>query len=286
MNEADDVTTESATPTRALSDGNVIPAIGLGTAPLDDDASTEAVVDGLRIGYRLIDTGAIYGNEMGVGRGIRSSEVPRDEISLMTKLRGRDHGYEETLAAFEASRQRLGVESVDLYLIHWPLPRVDRYVESWRAMIQLQADGRVRSIGVSNFTAAHVDRLIDETGVRPVVNQVEVHPRWPQAELRAAMRQRDVQTVCYSPLGRGGDILASAELASIAESHGVSIAQVILRWHVELGLVPLPRASGPQRRRENFEVFQFGLSAGEVERISTLFDPVRTGFDPDEREEL
>ncbi len=269
-----------------LNDGFSIPAIGLGTAPLDNDESAEAVADGIEIGYRLIDTGAIYGNEQGVGRGIRKAALPRDELLVMTKVRGRDQGYDETLRALQESLSRLDLEYVDLYLIHWPNPQVDRFVDTWRALIHLRDEGLVRTIGVSNFTHKHIDRLIQATGVAPAVDQIEVHPGWYQPALRARLADRAVQVVCYSPLGRGGDLLDNRALVDLATAHDVSVAQLVLRWHVDQGMVPLPRASAPARRRENFGIFDFSLTTGEIARISDAITQQRTGFDPETHEEL
>lgn len=187
-------------PTYTLNDGMVIPALGLGTWPMDDALAEQAVRGALGLGYRLVDTAANYGNERGVGRGIAGSDVPREEVVVTTKLPGRHHGYEETLASFEESRRRLGLDYVDLYLIHWPLPRLDRYVASWRAMIKLREEGLVRSIGVSNFTPEHITRLEKETGVLPSVNQIELHPLFPQPELRAFHADKGIVTESWSPL--------------------------------------------------------------------------------------
>lgn len=269
-----------------LNDGSRLAPIGLGTAPMSDVDTEDAVRDAISIGYRLIDTGAIYGNEAGVGRGLKTSTTAADDVSVLTKIRGRDQGYDEALAAFEASRERLDVEVVDLLLIHWPIPQLDRYLDTWRAMIQLQRDGRVRSIGVSNFLEPHLRRLADETGVLPAVNQIEVHPGFPQPELREVNRSLGVQTLCYSPLGHSGALLTDPALLELAATHGKSVAQVILRWHVQHDLVPLPRASSTARRRENFDVFDFTLEDQEMRAIDQAFTPKRTGWDPATREEL
>ncbi len=235
----------SGTPDHALNDGTRLPAVGLGTYPLDDAAAEEAVAGALGLGYRLIDTALNYGNETGTGRGIARSGVPREEVRLTTKVPGRHHGYEETLASFEESRARLGVEYVDLYLIHWPLPRVDKYVDTWKAMIRLREDGLVRSIGVSNFTAAHLERLELETGVLPSVNQIEMHPLLPQEELRAVHAAKGVLTESWSPLARGREVLEDPTTVAIARDHGVTPGQVVLRWHTQLGAVPIPKSADP-----------------------------------------
>ncbi|MQY10702.1 putative oxidoreductase [Streptomyces sp. RB5] len=275
----------SLAPTLTAGDGTRIPAIGLGTWPMGDDEAQEAVADALSAGYRLIDTALNYRNEAGTGRGIARGGVAREDIVVTTKLPGRHQGYEETLASFEESRTRLGLEYVDLYLIHWPLPRVDKYVDSWRAMIKLKEEGVVRSIGVSNFTAAHLDRIEKETGVLPAVNQIELHPYLPQDELRALHAAKGIVTESWSPLGRGTELLADQELAAVAEAHGVTPAQVVLRWHVQLGAVPIPKSSDPARRRANLDVFGFELSDDEMAVVSAR-EPRRTGGDPDHHEEF
>ncbi len=215
-------------PTHTLNDGTTIPALGLGTWPMDDTQAEQAVRGALEAGYRLVDTATNYRNESGVGRGVAGSGVPREEIVVTTKLPGRHHGYDKTLASFEASRARLGLDHVDLYLIHWPLPRVDQYVDSWKAMIRLREDGLVRSIGVSNFTAEHIERLEKETGVLPAVNQIELHPFFPQDELRAFHAGKGILVESWSPLGRGTALLEDPVVASVAEAHGVTPGQVVL----------------------------------------------------------
>jgi len=271
-------------PLLTLNDGSRIPAIGLGTYPMKEEAPT-AVRSALELGYRLVDTAASYGNEEGVGRGIAESGVPREEIVVTTKLRGQDQGYESTLRAFEASRRKLGVEYVDLYLIHWPLPRVDKYVDSWRAMITLREEGVVRSIGVSNFSVAHLDRIIAETDVAPAVNQIELHPYFTQRDLRAADAERTVLTQSWRPLARGAELLTEPVIEQIAGRHDVEVSQVVLRWHVQLGVLPIPKSSSPVRQRSNLEVFGFELSESEMAQISALHRG-RQGGDPDVHEEF
>ncbi|MYW04599.1 aldo/keto reductase [Streptomyces sp. SID3343] len=275
----------TAWPSVPLHDGRVLPALGLGTYPLADHEAREAVRGAIGIGYRLIDTAANYGNEIGVGRGIADAGVPREEIVLTTKLPGRDHGYEETLASFEESRERLGVEYVDLYLIHWPNPRVGKYVDSWRAMIKLRDEGRIRSIGVSNFTDDHLDQLERETGEMPVVNQIELHPFFPQARMRAADRDRRVVTQSWSPLGRAKDVFDQPEIATAAEAHDVTPAQVVLRWHHQLGVVAIPKSASPERQRSNAAIFGFELTEAEMDAIDGL-ERGRMGGDPEEHEEF
>lgn len=272
-------------PVHTLNDGSKLPALGLGTWPMDDAQAEEAVRGALALGYRLIDTATNYRNETGVGRGVARSGVPREEIVVTTKLPGRHHGYEETLASFEESRRRLGLDYVDLYLIHWPLPRVDRYVGSWRAMIELREEGLVRSIGVSNFTAEHIERLAKETGVLPSVNQIELHPLFPQPDLRAFHQAKGIVTESWSPLGRGSALLADPAVVTIAEAHGVTPAQVVLRWHIQLGALPIPKSSSPERQRANLDVFGFELGPAQMGVIAERAHE-RLGGDPEVHEEF
>ncbi|MCQ4080846.1 aldo/keto reductase [Streptomyces sp. RB6PN25] len=275
----------SMVPSRVLSDGVSIPVIGFGTYPLAGSQAETAVRGALEAGYRLIDTAASYGNENSVGRAVAASGLPREEVFLTTKLRGRDHGYDQTLAAFADSAKRLGVDYVDLYLIHWPLPRLDAYVDSWRAMIKLREQGLVRSIGVSNFTARQIDRLYDETGVLPSVNQIEMHPYFPQPQQRAVHAARNITTQSWSPLGRGSDLLAEPAVVETARRHGVSPAQVVLRWHLQLDALPIPKSASPARQRANVDLFGFTLTEAEVASLSALMRS-RTGGDPEKHEEF
>ncbi|MEU9455484.1 aldo/keto reductase [Streptomyces sp. NPDC048277] len=272
-------------PVYMLNDDTTIPAVGLGTWPMDDTQAEQAVRHALEAGYRLVDTAVNYRNETGVGRGVASSGVPRDEVVVTTKLPGRHHGYEETLASFEESRQRLGLEYVDLYLIHWPNPRVGKYVDSWKAMIKLRAEGLVRSIGVSNFTEEHLARLEKETGVLPSVNQVELHPLFPQEELRAFHAHKGIVTESWSPLGRDGGLLRDPAVVSVAEALGVTPAQVVLRWHVQLGAVVIPKSADAGRQRANLDVFGFRLGAAQMAVLSERAHQ-RLGGDPDSHEEF
>ncbi|MFI8092185.1 aldo/keto reductase [Streptomyces sp. NPDC086080] len=272
-------------PSHTLNDGTTLPALGLGTWPMDDAEAERAVGTALEAGYRLVDTAANYRNETGVGRAVASAGVPREEIVVTTKLPGRHHGYEETLASFEESRARLGLEYVDLYLIHWPLPRVDKYVDSWRAMIKLREDGLVRSVGVSNFTPAHIERLEKETGVLPSVNQIELHPLFPQEELRSYHADKGVLVESWSPLGRGSRLLDDLAVATVAEAHGVTPAQAVLRWHIQLGVLPVPKSSDPLRQRANLDVFGFELDAAQMRMIAERA-PRRIGGDPEVHEEF
>ncbi|MFI5794892.1 aldo/keto reductase [Streptomyces sp. NPDC051677] len=272
-------------PEHTLNDGTKLPALGLGTWPMDDAQAAEAVAGALGLGYRLLDTATNYRNESGVGRGVARGGVAREEIVVTTKLPGRHHGYEETLASFEESRQRLGLEYVDLYLIHWPLPRVDKFVDSWRAMIKLREEGLVRSIGVSNFTAEHIERLEKETGVLPSVNQIELHPLFPQDALRAFHEAKGVRTESWSPLGRGSALLDDPSVVSVAEALGVTPGQVVLRWHLQLGAVPIPKSASPERQRANLDVFGFELGPAQMAAIANRV-PERLGGDPEVHEEF
>jgi 2,5-diketo-D-gluconate reductase A len=275
-------------PVHTLNDGTALPGLGLGTWPMDDTEAERAVGRALELGYRLVDTAVNYRNETGTGRGVAHSGVPREEITVTTKLPGRDHGHQETLASFEQSRKRLGLDYVDLYLIHWPLPRVDRYVDSWRAMIKLREEGVVRSIGVSNFTAEHIDRLERETGVLPSVNQIEMHPLFPQHELRGYLTGKGVVTESWSPLGRGSELLADPVVRALAEAHGRTPGQIVLRWHTQLGAVPIPKSGDPDRQRENLDVFDFALGTDQMAALASVADRSqrRLGGDPDRHEEF
>lgn len=275
----------SGIPVHTLNDGRTVPAVGLGTWPLDDPGAEKAVAGALGLGYRLVDTALNYGNETGTGRGIARSGVPREDVFVTTKVPGRHHGYEETLASFEESRSNLGLDYVDLYLIHWPLPRVGRYVDTWKAMIRLREEGLVRSIGVSNFTAAHLDRLEQETGVVPAVNQIEMHPLLPQEELRSVHRAKGIVTESWSPLARGREVLKAPGVVAVAEAHGVTPGQVVLRWHTQLGAVPIPKSADPGRQRENLDLFGFELTPEELARIAPGRQH-RFGGDPEAHEEF
>lgn len=263
-----------------LNSGTAIPQLGYGVWQVPDDEARAAVSTALEVGYRSIDTATIYDNEVGTGAAIAESGVPRGEIFLTTKLWNSDQGYDTALRAFDASLARLGTDYVDLYLIHWPVPELDEYVASFKALQRIQADGRAKAIGVSNFTVDNLKRLIDETAEVPALNQIELHPRFTQPELRAFHAEYGIATEAWSPLGQG-TILQDPRLCSIAEAHQVSTAQVILRWHLQLGNVVIPKSVTPARIATNFDVFGFELSADEVDRITAL-DAVdgRIGPDP------
>ena len=273
-------------PIRAMADGNTVPVLGLGTWPMDDVEAFAAVGDAFRVGYRLVDTAARYGNEAGVGRAIAASGLPREEIFVTTKLPGAQHGHREALAGLDESLDRLGLDHVDLYLIHWPLPTIGRYVETWEALIELRAQGKARSIVVSNFTPAQIDELAERTGVTPVVNQVELHPEFAQAELRAWHRERGIITEAWSPLGPETGALRHPAVVQVADAHGRTPAQIVLRWHLQLGDIPIPKSSHPGRLRENIDVFGFELSPDELAALDAVDRGNRTGGDPETNVEL
>jgi 2,5-diketo-D-gluconate reductase A len=273
-------------PLRQLNDGHSIPALGLGTYGLRGSAGTKSIVQAIDSGYRLLDTALNYENEREVGEAVRASSVAREELVVTTKLPGRHHGYDETLASFEESRANLGLNYVDLYLIHWPLPRVDKYIDSWRAMIKLRDDGVVRSIGVSNFTEEHVTRLLAETGVAPAVNQIELHPQFPQAAMRRFDSDHEIVTESWSPLAARASMAQNPVIVAIAATHEVTPTQVVLRWHVQLGAIPIPKSGDAERQRENIDVFGFELSADEVDSISGIESGRLWGADPLTHEEF
>ncbi|NKX92351.1 aldo/keto reductase [Sanguibacter hominis ATCC BAA-789] len=266
-------------PTITLNDGVEIPQLGLGVFQVPEEDTQRIVEDALAAGYRHIDTAAGYYNEEGVGAALRATDLPRDEIFVTTKLRNGDQGYDKTLAAFEASRAALDLEYVDLFLIHWPVPSLDLYVETWRAFEKLQADGLVRSIGVSNFLPEHLDRLVAETQIVPSVNQIEVHPTFQQADLQAATRDHGIAVQAYSPLGRGADLEAPA-VVDAAQRLGVSPAQVVLRWHLQAGRIVIPKSVTAERIRSNIDVLGFELAAADVAAIDALEAGNRLGADP------
>ena len=280
------MTTSTPVSTRTLNDGLVLPQIGLGTYKLVGDDGVASIVAGIHGGYRLLDTAASYGNELEVGRAIVESGVDRDDLVITTKLPGSGHGFDECMNAFESSRQKLGIDVVDLYLIHWPNPSVNRYMDAWQAMMELKADGLIRSIGVCNFTEAHLMRLMDETGIVPSVNQIELHPYFPQAEMRAFHDEHGIVTESWSPLGRGTDLLREPIVTAVAAAHGVSAAQTVLRWHTQLGVVAIPKSATPSRQQENLNVFGFTLSADELTALSGLERGRLWGGDPNTHEEL
>jgi 2,5-diketo-D-gluconate reductase A len=274
-------------PTVTLNNGVTMPQLGLGTAGPGDEETRHRVREALTAGYRLIDTAARYGNEVGVGQGIADSGIPREEVFVGTKLRGSEHGYDSARKALDASLNRLGLNYVDLYLIHWPLPRLDQYAESWRAMAEMFAEEKIRAIGVSNFLPEHLDRLAATSPVVPAVNQIELHPRLPQHEQRADDERRGIVTQSWSPLAKGAELLDQPILASVGSRYGKTPAQVVLRWHVQQGLVPIPKSGNADRLRQNLEVFDFELSGEDLAQIGTLDTGTRTGGqDPRTHEEF
>ena len=273
-------------PTVTLNDDTLFPELGFGTYMLTGEEGTESIVQAIGNGYRLLDTAVNYENEREVGEAVRRCGLDRDELLVATKLPGRDHGYDEAIASARGSLERLGLERIDLYLIHWPNPSVDKYVETWRAMIALREEGAVRSIGVSNFTEAMLTRLIDETGVVPAVNQVEMHPYFPQAQLRAFHERNGIRTESWSPLARRSELLSEQVVADLAARHDVTRTQVVLRWHVQLGSTPIPKSADSARQRENAEVFGFSLRDDEIAAISRLERGRLWDGDPQTHEEF
>lgn len=264
----------------SLHDGARIPQVGLGVWQTPDNEAAPAVKAALDAGYRHVDTAAVYENEQGVGEGIRQSGLPRSDIFLTTKLWNTDQGYEQTLKAFEASLKRLGTDYVDLYLIHWPSAHRGLFVDTWKALVTLKEEGRAKSIGVSNFYPEHIEKIVAETGVVPVINQIELHPDFQQRETRAFHEKHKIATQSWSPLGQG-KLLGHPVISQIAQKLGRTPAQVIIRWHIENGLVVIPKSVTPSRIVENFKVFDFKLSAEDLDRLNGLDDAgARIGPDP------
>ena len=268
-------------PQLRLNSGTSIPQLGFGVFQVAPDQTAGVVGEALRAGYRHVDTAAMYRNEEGVGAGVAESGLPRDEIFVTTKLNNGAHGRDRALGAFEESLSRLGLDTVDLYLIHWPLPAQDRYVETWRALAELYAEGRARAVGVSNFQPAHLRRIVEETGVVPAVNQIELHPYLTQHELRALHAELGIATESWSPLAKGGELLRDPTITTIAEKYGRTPAQVVIRWHLQLDCVVIPKSVTPSRIAENFDVFDFELAEDDIQSIGELDRNGRTGPDPD-----
>jgi diketogulonate reductase-like aldo/keto reductase len=274
----------SEVPSVELVDGTSVPQVGFGVYRVPSDEAQAVVAEALSAGYRFVDTAKLYENEAGVGRAVAESGIPRDDLYVTTKVWNDDQGYDATRRAFDRSMGELGLDVLDLYLIHWPYPGSDLYVDTYKALISLQEEGRLRSVGVSNFQPAHLDRIIQETGVVPVVNQVELHPSLQQAELRAYHQEHGITTEAWAPLGAGKGPLEAPALAEVAAAHGVSPAQVVLRWHLDLGNVIIPKSSNPGRMRENLDLWGFELTEQDHERIAALDQgPAgRNGPDPDQ----
>lgn len=268
-------------PTLELNDGRLLPRLGLGTWPLDDAAVERTVTEAIEIGYRHIDTAVRYGNETGVGRAVAASGLPRDELFVVTKLNGPFQGEDRAVAGLDGSLDRLGLECVDLLLIHWPLPSRDLYLSTWRTFERLRAEGKALSIGVSNFKPAHLRRLAAEANVVPAVNQIQLSPHVTREDHVAYHREHGIATVSYSPLGAGGALLREPVIAEIARAHDRSPAQVVLRWHLQSGYVPIPKSSNASRLRENFAVFDFDLTERQLRAIGALNQG--RGVDADEK---
>jgi 2,5-diketo-D-gluconate reductase A len=268
-----------AVPTVALRDGRTIPQLGFGVFKVPPDDTADIVAHALGAGYRLIDTAAMYDNEAGVGRAIAESGVPREDVFVTTKVWNDDQGRDRTLRAFERSLQRLGLDYVDLYLIHWPAPGRDLYVETWRTLTELKRDGRAHSIGVANFLPEDLRRIIEATGEAPALNQVELHPRLQQRELRRVHREHEIVTEAWAPLART-QLFDEPTIVDIARRHERTPAQVILRWHIQSGIVAIPKSATPARVEENAAIFDFELSPAEMEAIEGLDAGERVGPDP------
>ncbi|MDT8913804.1 aldo/keto reductase [Amycolatopsis sp. PS_44_ISF1] len=263
-----------------LNNGVAIPQFGFGVFQIPPEDTAEAVRTALEAGYRHLDTAQLYDNEQGVGQGIRQSGLPREEIFVTTKLANDAQGHDNAITALEGSLQRLGLEQVDLYLIHWPLPHQDKYVRTWQGFEELLHAGKTRAIGVSNFQIAHLERLAEESGTVPAVNQIELHPALQQAELREYHRAHGIVTEAWSPLAQG-EVLEEQVLTELAGKFGKTAAQVVLRWHLQIGNVVFPKSKTPDRIRENIDVFDFELSDEDIDAIGRLDAGHRTGFDPD-----
>jgi 2,5-diketo-D-gluconate reductase A len=264
-----------------LRDDTTIPQLGFGVFLVPAEETADIVGQALDAGYRHIDTAAAYRNEAGVGEAVRSSGLSRDEVYITTKCFNTNHGRDKARAALERSLDRLEMDQVDLYLIHWPVPMHDLYAETWEAFVQAQSEGLVKSIGVSNFKAPHLERIIEATGVTPVVNQIELHPYFQQADLRAEHERLGIVTEAWSPIAHGGEVLKDPVIGEIAEAHGKTPAQVVLRWHLQLGNVVIPKSATPERITENFDLFDFELGDEEMGRIEGLDRGERLGPDPD-----
>jgi len=275
------VETSPRVPLIRLNDGNSIPQLGMGVWEVDPGITARVVRDGIAAGFRLIDTAEGYHNEEGVGEAIRTCGLRRDALFVTSKLRNGGHDRDAALKSFDATMKALGLERLDMFLIHWPVPSQGKYVEAWKALVELQQQGRVKSIGVSNFNPDHLERIIKETDVTPVVDQIELHPYFQQRDKRDFLAQHGIHLECYSPLGHG-DVLHDKAIEQIAKAHGKSVAQIVIRWHLEQGLIAIPRSVHAARLKENFDVFDFELTETEMRQIAGLDkgEGGRTGSNP------
>jgi 2,5-diketo-D-gluconate reductase A len=268
-------------PTVKLNDGNVIPQLGLGVWQVPAEITERVVSDGIKAGYRSIDTAEGYNNEEGVGAAIKKAEVPRSDLFITSKLRNGGHAHDDAMKSFDETMRKLGIETLDLFLIHWPVPSQGKYVEAWKALVQLQKDGRIKSIGVSNFNPDHIERIVGETGVTPAVNQIELHPRWQQRKNRPYFAEKGIHVESWSPLG-SGDELSDETLTRIGKKHGKSTAQAIIRWHLQQGLIVIPKSVHAERMAQNIDVFDFELDEDDMRDIEALDRPDgRRGSDPE-----
>jgi 2,5-diketo-D-gluconate reductase A len=268
-------------PTILLNNGKTIPQIGFGTSPLNDTEVAPLVVAAIEAGYRHIDTAYKYDNEKGVGQGIRDSSIERESLFVTTKLDGQFQGDDRAMGGLNESLQRLGLDYVDLLLIHWPLPQRDEYISTWKTFEKLVAAGKAKSIGLSNFKPAHIDRLLAEASIRPTINQIQLNPRVTRPEQRAYNLKQGIVTEAWSPLGAGNDLLENPTLAAIGAKYGKTPGQVVLRWHIELGVVAIPRSSNPDRMTQNIDIFDFELTSDEIAAISALDTGEEQGVDSD-----
>ncbi|KKB80762.1 hypothetical protein VW35_00685 [Devosia soli] len=276
------------TPALPLNDGNRIPQIGFGVWRLEEDKAPEVVGAAIKAGYRHIDTAQGYENEAGVGEAIAQASIDRGELFITSKLRNGHQGYDSALRSLDESLARLKLDHLDLFLIHWPAPAHDRYVDTWKALVEAQKNGKVKSIGVSNFLPEHIQRIVDATGVVPAVNQIELHAAYQQRAIREWLQEHEIQIECYSPLGgQGSQLLEDDAIKDIAEAHGKSPAQVIIRWHLQQNLIVLPKSSKPERARDNFDVWDFTLTREDLDRIDALDRPDgKTLPEPNENNEM
>ncbi|MEW2635666.1 aldo/keto reductase [Streptomyces sp. NPDC048389] len=270
----------SKVPFTTLHNGVAMPQLGFGVWQVPDDEAEQTVTTALESGYRSIDTAAAYGNETGTGKAVTGSGIPREELFVTTKVWNSDQGYDATLRAFDASLGKLGLDHVDLYLIHWPMPARDTYVDTYRALEKIHAEGRAKAIGVSNFRPEDLERLIGETSVVPAVNQIELHPQLQQSELRDFHARHGIATEAWSPLGQGKDLLRAPAVVAVARKHDRTPAQVVLRWHLQVGNVVIPKSSTPSRIRENIDVFGFELDADDMAAFAALDEGKRLGPKP------